>query len=100
MTDVTYWRVSIAFDTTSELWDHADIEHAIRTFLADHLAADHIDLGVNVVDRSHFPLCDWNLYPESRGDSRPGTDDGGCNINCENKPQEVSCSWSRWEARG
>lgn len=53
--------------------------------------ADHADLA-------HDPLCDWNLYPESRGHDRPGVgeDPPGCNLDCAEHPEKVAAHWERW----
>ena len=42
-------------------------------------------------DRSHRPLCDWNLYPENRDDPEL------CNLSCAAHPDDVAKRWRALE---
>jgi hypothetical protein len=44
-------------------------------------------------DRSHFVLCDWNLYAELRSE-----DPDLCNLDCRNQPEEVAANWRNADA--
>jgi hypothetical protein len=43
-------------------------------------------------DRSHFVLCDWNLYADQRPDPEL------CNLDCASQPEAVAENWKQADA--
>jgi hypothetical protein len=44
-------------------------------------------------DRSHFVLCDWNLYQEDRHENWDL-----CNLDCLRQPEQVATNWRSHDA--